>query len=281
MKVNLIFGWLLVMVLLGSCVENLPEENLISIEEYFASNDTTGWHVQTTSTGMYYRINSDVEGDLPVESDVVVSSVILADLNDIVLFDSQVSGNWHASLDESTFLTQGMIEAFKLIPAGGRITAFIPHELGYGDRGLENAGISSFEDFRMVVEHLRIKTTIPEYIEENELNAQEGENGLYYVILEEGNETLPQNGNEVIVHYTGTLLNDNEFDSSVGGQPFSFRVGSGEVIEGWDVGIKYFPEGSTGILLIPHQMGYGGFGTTTIPPYEHLKFEIEIVQVVQ
>ncbi len=81
------------------------------------------------------------------------------------------------------------------------------------------------------------------------------------------------------VHYTGWLSDGTEFDSSRGGNPFSFRVGAGEVIEAWDVGVIGMRVGGKRKLVIPSEMGYGSEGFSVIPGNAILVFEIELMGI--
>ena len=91
-------------------------------------------------------------------------------------------------------------------------------------------------------------------------------------------------GATVTMHYTGWLYSrggrGKEFDSSLGGEPFPFRLGAGEVIEGWDRGIEGMRVGGKRELIIPAEMGYGADGyPPDIPPNAALIFEVELLDV--
>ncbi|MGB6067733.1 MAG: FKBP-type peptidyl-prolyl cis-trans isomerase [Desulfomonilaceae bacterium] len=103
--------------------------------------------------------------------------------------------------------------------------------------------------------------------------------GLKIEILQEGNGPLPQNGQTVVVHYTGTLENGKKFDSSRDrGTPFSFVLGQGRVIRGWDEGIALMNVGTRARLTIPPQLGYGSAGAgNVIPPNATLIFDVELL----
>ncbi|MFH1193624.1 MAG: FKBP-type peptidyl-prolyl cis-trans isomerase [bacterium] len=90
-------------------------------------------------------------------------------------------------------------------------------------------------------------------------------------------------GDTVSVHYTGWLTDGTKFDSSVDrGQPFSFTVGAGQVIQGWDEGLVGMKVGGKRKLTIPSQMGYGPTGAAgVIPPNAVLIFEIELLKINQ
>lgn len=103
--------------------------------------------------------------------------------------------------------------------------------------------------------------------------------GLKFRDIVEGAGPYPQPGQTVTVHYTGYLEDGTVFDTSVGGQPFSFVLGEGEVIEGWEEGLASMRLGSARELIIPPELAYGEEGTETIPPNETLTFEVHLLAV--
>lgn len=109
--------------------------------------------------------------------------------------------------------------------------------------------------------------------------------GLQYRIVKMGAGLMAELGNRVGVHYTGWLWNKGakgfKFDSSVGrGQPFSFRLGAGEVIRGWDEGVAGMKVGEIRELIIPAPLAYGPRGVGGfIPPSSTLFFEVELLDV--
>lgn len=104
--------------------------------------------------------------------------------------------------------------------------------------------------------------------------------GLEYVEIEAGTGPVPQPGDIVSVHYTGTLEDGTKFDSSLDrGQPFQFTLGQGAVIPGWDEGIALMREGGKAQLIIPPALGYGESGSGSIPPNATLIFDVELVEV--
>jgi FKBP-type peptidyl-prolyl cis-trans isomerase FkpA len=105
--------------------------------------------------------------------------------------------------------------------------------------------------------------------------------GLQYVVIKEGTGKVAEVGKTVDVHYTGWLMDGKKFDSSKDrNQPFSFPLGGGRVIKGWDEGVAGMKEGEVRILIIPPQLGYGARGAGgVIPPNATLKFEVELLQV--
>ena len=89
-------------------------------------------------------------------------------------------------------------------------------------------------------------------------------------------------GNKVQVHYVGTLMDGTKFDSSRDrGSPFKFTIGKGEVIKGWDEGIKGMRVGDIRTLTIPPHLGYGERKMGKIPANSTLIFEVELIKIVE
>ena len=120
----------------------------------------------------------------------------------------------------------------------------------------------------------------------NESSASEGKeittsSGLQYIDQVLGTGDTAKAGQTVSVHYTGWLTNGKKFDSSVDrGQPFSFRLGVGQVIKGWDEGVQGMKIGGKRKLTIPSNLGYGARGAGgLIPPHATLVFDVELLGV--
>lgn len=122
---------------------------------------------------------------------------------------------------------------------------------------------------------------IDEYLSGQGISAQQTPSGLRYVISQEGNGENAAPGDKVFVHYNGTLLDGTKFDSSYDrGQPFSFVLGQGQVIRGWDEGLALLNKGAKATLYIPSPLGYGERGSgQVIKPFSILKFDVELVDI--
>ena len=109
--------------------------------------------------------------------------------------------------------------------------------------------------------------------------------GLSYEDTQGGTGASPTSGQTCVMHYTGWLwVNEakgSKFDSSLDrGQPFSFPIGRGRVIQGWDEGVASMRVGGKRTLLIPPELGYGARGAGgVIPPNATLLFEVELLEI--
>ena len=165
--------------------------------------------------------------------------------------------------------------------------------------------ISESDYFDLVAEKQRVAAEkqllidteiLDEFLAENNIDAQQTESGLRYVITKEGTGEKPEAGQIVNVNYAGRLLDGTYFDTSVesvarengifsenrpgGYSPLSFQIGQGRVIKGWDEGIALLKKGSKATLYIPSSLGYGGRSSgPIIKPNSILVFDVELVDI--
>ncbi|HVS53119.1 MAG TPA: FKBP-type peptidyl-prolyl cis-trans isomerase [Opitutaceae bacterium] len=129
-------------------------------------------------------------------------------------------------------------------------------------------------------EHPQLSLSDEQLIEKTWGTAHKVPSGLRYVVRAPGTgDAMPHIGDEVICNYAGRLLDGTEFDSSYRrGAPFTFRLGTGAVIRGWDESFLDMRKGEKRTLIIPYWLAYGEKGRPpTIPPKATLVFEVELI----
>lgn len=150
--------------------------------------------------------------------------------------------------------------------------------------------------YKEILEELKNKeeSNLNDYIAKNKLEPQKTASGLQYVIEEEGNGELPQEGDTVVVNYVGRLMNGKVFDTNDEDlakkenvhnpmrpyEPIRFRIGHDPVIQGWTEGLKLVSKGGKARLIVPSELGYGERGGGIIPPYAPLVFQVELLEII-
>src|SRR5690606_12314470 len=126
---------------------------------------------------------------------------------------------------------------------------------------------------------------LQEYFAQNGINPSKTESGLYYQIVKEGSGSTATPGQQVTVNYTGRTLDGNVFDSNVDPafnhvEPFTFPLGQGAVIPGWDEGVALLKKGSKAKLFIPSPLAYGPASPgPEIPANSILVFDVEVTDI--
>lgn len=177
----------------------------------------------------------------------------------------------------------GWDEGISLMKQGGKARLTIPPELGYGAQGAGGV-IPPNATLIFEVELVNIMAGAPANptaVAEDAYTTTAS--GLKYYDFEVGDGASPQQGQTVVVHYTGWLEDGGtKFDSSLDrGQPFAFSIGVGQVIPGWDEGVLSMNVGGKRQLVIPSDLAYGsgGAGGGVIPPNATLIFEVELLDI--
>jgi peptidylprolyl isomerase len=173
---------------------------------------------------------------------------------------------------------KGWDEGVLDMKVGGKRLLVIPPELAFGDQAASGIPVNS----TLVMEVELVDATEPVVMTKvDEKDYQTTDSGLKYYDIVVGEGITPTVGQTVIVHYTGWLEDGTQFDSSVErGQPFSFILGSGNVIPGWDEGVATMKVGGKRQLKIPPELAYGEQGSGgVIPPNATLIFDVELLEV--
>ncbi|MCC5927998.1 MAG: FKBP-type peptidyl-prolyl cis-trans isomerase [Cyclobacteriaceae bacterium] len=174
-------------------------------------------------------------------------------------------------------------KAFRMdTPEEYPLDSYFTFEVGVIDI-MDQEGYASFEERKNEAQFEIDQKKIDDYLSQNSIDAEKTSSGLYYLIDSEGSGPNPSMGDEVSVHYRGTLLDGTVFDSSFDRQdePFTFPIGQGMVIPGWDEGIALLKKGGKGKLFIPSKLAYGSRNMGTIQPNSVLIFDVELIDIAR
>jgi FKBP-type peptidyl-prolyl cis-trans isomerase len=271
---------------------------------------------QVSDDGYQYKYITKGSGETPKQGDVVVYNMTYKNEKDSIIGESTAGQPFMIPCDTMQWSVGGALyKAFGIIKEGDSILIKIPTKQVFDESfradvppTLDPAGditfyigasnVMSMEEAQVEATKMRQKQQeemlaasaeqmeidieiIDAHLKENNITAQSTESGLRYVIAAEGSGQNPEPGQMVFVHYTGTLLDGKQFDSSLDrGEPLDFPIGQGNVIPGWDEGIALLKKGGKGTLYIPSPLAYGARGAgADIPPNAVLKFDVELVDI--
>lgn len=152
-----------------------------------------------------------------------------------------------------------------------------------GEEAKKWDAVEAFNTFKSSKEERLAEQKVKQAAELDKIAAgfDETDSGLRYKMIQKGKGTQAQKGNTVSVHYEGSLLNGQVFDSSYKrNQPIDFQLGVGQVIPGWDEGIGLLQVGDKARFVIPSDLAYGSSGAGgVIPPNATLLFDVELMDV--
>ena len=182
------------------------------------------------------------------------------------------------NLGENAFIN-GLDEGLLGMKAGGKRIIIIPSKLAYGKQGM--GPIPPNSDLKVEVELLDVKDRIiAQMWDVDPAKMKTTESGLRYAIIKKGEGEFPSNGNAVMINYTGYLEDSTKFDSSVEREePLEFVVGTKQVIDGLDEGVKLLRVGGKARLILPPTIAYGNVALPKIPANSTLIFDIELLDV--
>lgn len=280
----------------------------IALIVLFSACDNTPPYVMLDS-GLKYRILDDKGADKPRMGDVIFMDMAHY-LGDSLIYRTDEGGFFinpnigaPPEIKEVLNLT-GEGDSIQIQMSLGKYASFtglpISPRMDTTQVVTWNIRVTEIENESTVLERNRIAQTkadkdlIEEFVVNNNLEAQQTEEGLYYVTLEEGNGTFPYSGDEVFLKYSMSLLDGTLIDTSseelarendmfnpnrVYG-PRSFILGDREILKGWNIGIPKFRKGGKGKLLIPSALAYGtqGYGSQ-IGPNTVIVFDVELVDI--
>jgi len=279
------------------------------LQDYFAKNKIKPIK---TASGLYYTISRDGAGDRPKVGqtvDVKYTGKFMSG----VPFDSNVDTAFHHTDPFPVEVGKGRVikgwdEGLLLLKKGTKATFYIPSDLAYGPQ--ERSPIPANSILVFDVEILDVHDAAPpqhqqqqhqdpvkqaaiddkllnEYFAKNNIKATKTPSGLYYRIIEEGTGENAKPGQKVGMQYLGKLLDGQVFDSNMDenftpkpGTPFTFTLGVGQVIKGWDEGVALLKKGTKGTLYLPSNLAYGSSGAGgRIPPNAVLIFNVQVVNI--
>ena len=254
---------------------------LLSFEPTPSPMDVDENDLVTTDSGLQYYDIEVGEGEEAVTGSTVTtyySIWVQGEDEDLFIGSSDAGGPATFSLGPADLVFPGWDEGATGMKVGGKRFLIIPAELGLGEAGAGEIppGATLIMEIEMVN---IIEPVLMTEVDEDQYTVTES--GLKYYDLVEGQGDSPSEGQTVVVHYTGWLEDGTKFDSSLDyGQPFSFPLGQGAVIAGWDEGVATMKVGGKRQLVIPADLAYGDEGAgATIPPGATLIFEVELLEI--
>lgn len=256
---------------------------------------------QKHPSGITYRFfTMNPEGVTPSPGDILVVSIKIATSEGAVVDQSDFyrmqlgkpmyKGDFYTAL---SLIQVGDSVCFKLDAAGffeKHKKGDLPVEFQQGDPvyiylKLKNVLTSQeLEEEKASIYHTDREQEmglLRDFIELTNTTAKPSSSGLYYVELKQGSGRKTENGKTLVVHYTGKTIDGKIFDSSVQREkPFTFVLGQGQVIKGWDEGFLLMKEGGQARFIIPSDLAYGKDGySNLILPYSTLVFDVELLEI--
>lgn len=229
--------------------------------------------LQSSASGLKYQIIEEGKGERIKEGMRIWMHYHFSKKN-----GENISGTFDSERVETIIAGKGQLfpaweEALSLLREGGKGVYLIPPSL-------LPASMPNTEELVMCLEIVRateIKPFQPYPYDKRKL--LKTPSGLQYYIVEEGKGKRPIKGEKVSIHYHGAFDNQIVFDSSFEtGEPFSFTIGRGNVIKGWEEAVMLLKKGSKAVIIVPPSLGYGKEGLPpTIPPNATLIFHLHLL----
>ncbi|MBS4059694.1 MAG: FKBP-type peptidyl-prolyl cis-trans isomerase [Bacteroidetes bacterium] len=296
--------------------ENLAEQTALLMEMkqqeqellkvYLADNKIT---IQPLESGLYYIEEKKGSGPLPKIGDVLKVHFTVSMIDGFPLFSTYDREPMDIEFGQQ-FDTEGFDEALAYLQKGTKAKLIVPSHLAFDSIGrnqmippyttmlynVELVGIRSkaevdreleaarkVEDQKAQKSRLEEQSSINNFLKKNNITIDPRPSGMYYLETEKGTGKPAIAGKTVKVHYTlynieGKLLQSSKEMN----QPFSFVVGQGQVIQGWDEGLLLMNEGGKARFILPSSLAYGGTARgEDIPAFSPLVFDVELLEVIE
>ena len=310
-KIYPIFIVLAAIVLISACKEDTEERDRTEQElRFFNLYVGANYPGETPqANGLYFIEHKAGTGSFPDSDDWLLVNHVCYKIPGDIVYESYIENvamDNHLDPDTTAIYgpykllngsrNEGLTEGLTLMREGAQVTMFFTSDLGYGVEGNEN--ITPYQSLKYEIELLKVikdidvyelaridayLDTVPQY---DTIHDPESDAIMYYIVDHATNGTPVVNDSLVEIGYKGYLMDGRVFDASTADNPFNFKVGNGDVITGWDLGLPRLRVGEKARFIIPYQMAYGetehiplGSRLRAIPPYETLIFDIEVISV--
>lgn len=295
-----------------SCEDDGTAQNSIAEEQRFFDiyREANYPEAVLQSSGIYYLENSEGEGIMPGDTSWLLINHVAYTLPDEQVYETYLENVAvdNRILDTSALygpykiqngiINEGFTEGLKIMREGGGATFMFTSDLGFGDK---NSRVGGYRSLKYEVELIEVINDIVAYEAEKIMAYTDTIAGvqtaydsidnvfMYYVIDSITAGPPVAIDSTIQVAYKGYLPDGRVFDESTGENYYQFKVGDytaeSSPIIGWHLGLENFKEGEKGRLIIPWQLAYGNYGKYTtngnvsIPPYETLVFDVEVISV--
>lgn len=299
-------------MLLSACQEDTTQQDRTEQEQRFFDLYVAKYYpsIQPRANGLYYVENKAGTGISPDSDDWLLVNHVCYKIPGDIVYESYVEAVVRDNRDldpdniaitgpykmQNGTRTAGLTEGFTLMKEGAQATIFFASDLGYGADG--TAKISPYQSLKYEVELLEVITDIDAYeearissymdtIQQFDTIQDPGSEAIMYYMIDQTSEGKPVvNDSLLSIAYKGYLLDGRIFDERTIDNPYQLKAGNVEVIKGWELGLLKLKEGEKARFVIPYQLAYKengredrNTGLRTIPPYETLFFDIEILSV--
>ena len=264
---------------------------------------------ETDKSGVIYKVDVANPQGKPISEGTIVHGHYTVHFGDSLIFSNfdKPAAPMFGAMSQNRAFKGDLIDGLFLMKEGETFTfAFVydsikkvqqvPPFFKEGDYAYYSVQITkaqSLEDFQreqdsIRKEQMRINDSLQlveldrvmEYLSNNQISNIPFDD-IYYKKLSSGSGEKPKANDQVKVHYTGKFLDGKVFDSSIPrNEPLSFTIGKGQMIKGFEIGVKLLQKGEKAVIVIPSALAYGARQRGEIPPFSPLVFELELVDII-